>query len=69
MVTFVVQKMTDDNGQTTDHLVKKVEGQPDESWGSISEFDRLFNACSTRWSKHGWDLNKLITAVNECEFD
>lgn len=68
-VTFVIEKKSDDNGQISDHIIKKVDGQPDESWGSIPEFDRLFDACSTKWKKHGWDLNKLITCVNECEFE
>lgn len=69
MVTHVVLKMTDANGQEAEHLVRKEDGKPDEDLGSIPEFYRLFDACVERWPVHGWDLNKLIQCVRECDFD
>jgi hypothetical protein len=40
-----------------------------EIWTTIPDLDRLFDACSKRWDQYGWDLDKLIKAVEECEFD
>jgi hypothetical protein len=69
MVTFALEKKADKNGQVQDTLVRKEDGKPDEDWGTVNDFDRLFAACSQRWAEYGWDLEKLITAVRECQFD
>lgn len=47
------------------------EGRPmqREEMGSVNDFIRLFKACQRRWSDNGWDIEKLIAAVNQCEFD
>lgn len=39
-----------------------------EEWCSVEDLDELFEACSRRWPV-GWDLNKLLTCVEECQFD
>lgn len=54
----VIKTVIDDKGLTTE-----------EQWCTISELDRLFDACSRRWADNGWDLEKLMVAVNECGFD
>lgn len=64
MRTFALEKK---NG--VDTVVCKIEGKEDDDWCSVDDLDRLFEACSKRWSRYGWDLNKLIAAINECDFD
>lgn len=71
-VNFQLVKKEDENGQLQDTLVRNQaldNGTIDtEDWCTISDLDRLFNACSRRWPK-GWDLDKLLTCVSECDFD
>jgi len=71
---FKLEKRPDASGRQVDTLVKCV-GNPDsvlgaeeEEWCTVNDLDRLFEACARRWPI-GWDLEKLITAVRECEFD
>lgn len=40
-----------------------------EPWCTVIELDTLFQACSNRWGNGNWDLNKVMTAIKECEFD
>lgn len=54
----LIKTSTDDKGVSTE-----------EQWLTVPELDRLFDVCSRRWQENGWDLEKLITCVNECEFD
>jgi hypothetical protein len=39
-----------------------------ETWGDMEDFDDLFQACFDRWESN-WDLNKVMTAIRECDFD
>lgn len=55
----IIKNNIDDKGAVIDQ----------EQWCTIPELDRLFDACSRRWKDNGWDLEKLMTCVNECEFD
>jgi hypothetical protein len=74
-VSFQVESIeNEDLGQSELALVKTTlspvvgEVPKKETWGTIAEFDRLFNACSERW-QDGWDLDKVILAVKESEID
>jgi hypothetical protein len=58
----------EETGTIETTLVRTTDGERDEM-GSVGEFVRLFKACQARWAEHGWDIEKLITAVNECPFD
>lgn len=72
-VRFALEKRADENtGVEVDTLMKYTdhengtgEGEP---WGNVIEFNRLFDVCSRRWPA-GWDLEKVITAVQESDFD
>jgi hypothetical protein len=73
-IKFVIEKRVNDRtGQEEDAIVKQVTDASgsvtEDQWCTISELDRLFETCSRRWDEHGWDLEKLITCVTECEFD
>jgi hypothetical protein len=69
----LVQKENDRTGQMEDTLVKQTTSDngstEEEQWCTVPELDRLFDACSRRWQANGWDLEKLITCVNECDFE
>ncbi|MGZ3742742.1 MAG: hypothetical protein ACXVB1_00130 [Pseudobdellovibrionaceae bacterium] len=67
-VEFKLEKREDDNGQMVDTLIRQENGT-EEIWTTIPDLNRLFDVCSRRWERHGWDLEKLITCINECEFD
>jgi len=73
-VFFKLEKRPDSTGQEIDTLVKYTQDNPDsvpdsgEEWCSVQDLDRLFEVCTTRWPV-GWDLEKLMTAVRECDFD
>jgi len=72
-VRFALEKIEDEaTGQAVDTLVKYTKDgeQPEtsETWGNVVEFNQLFDACVKRWDNN-WDLNKVVTAVLECEFD
>lgn len=73
-VSFALEKRADENtGVEVDTLVKYTENEngikdSGEPWGNVMEFDRLFDVCSRRWPR-GWDLNKVMTAIQECDFD
>lgn len=68
-VEFKLEKKPNRNGTLVDTLVKYETDKEPEDWTTIEELDRLFEACVRRWNENGWDLEKLITCVNECEFD
>jgi len=53
--------------ETTDDATGKVTES--EQWCTVNELDRLFETCARRWPDNGWDLEKLMVAVNECDFD
>lgn len=73
-IIFTLEKrQNEDTGAIEDALIKTTtdaEGKTnEEQWLTVPELDRLFDVCSRRWEANGWDLEKLITCVNECEFD
>lgn len=71
--TFVVKQVQNERTGALENAVVKettVNGVTEsEQWCTIDELDRLFEACSRRWSVNGWDLEKLMTCVNECDFE
>jgi hypothetical protein len=73
-VYFKLEKVLDSTGQEIDTLVKYTQDNPDaapdsgEEWCTVQDLDRLFETCTTRWPV-GWDLEKVMTAVRECDFD
>lgn len=67
-VTFKLEKVEDNTGTPVDTLVKYVEGKEGEPWINIQELDKLFDTCVARWSSN-WDLEKVLTAIREAEFD
>ena len=73
-VKFELQKVENSRtGALEDALVKLTTdglGNTEaEQWCTVNELDRLFEACSRRWAENGWDLEKLLQCVSECEFD
>lgn len=58
---FRLAESKDDPGETA--LFKG-----EEEWTTVKDLDKLFDACTVRWPA-GWDLNKLLTCIRECEFD
>ncbi len=66
---FTLDKIDNGNGTEVATLVCHDDGKDPEPWGNVDDFDRLFNACSKRWPALGWDIDKLIACVNECEFE
>lgn len=68
MIEWKLEKCDNGNGQQIDTLVKYTDGVREEC-GTVDEFVRLFEACSKRWEKYGWDLDKVIQCIAECEFD
>lgn len=67
-ISFKLEKKQDKAGQLVDTIVKYIDNKEDEEWCTIPDLDRLFDSCVSRWGSN-WDLNKLVTCVNECEFD
>lgn len=69
---FVLEKVRDRNDDLKQTIVKITtddKGKEErEEWTTIADLDRLFDACTARWPR-GWDLEKLLTCVRECEFD
>lgn len=73
-VKFTLEKRENEStGSLEDALIKTTTDDKgvstEEQWMTVPELDRLFDACSRKWSQNGWDLEKLIVCVNECEFD
>lgn len=73
IVTFELRKIPDEGtGTPVDTLVKvsKKDALPaeEETWCNVQELNALFNTCCERWGDN-WDLNKVMTAIRECEFD
>lgn len=67
MISFSIQQKMDQTGTEVATLVKEVDGAC-EDWCTIQELDRLFDSCHSRWGNN-WNLEKLMLAVRECEFD
>ena len=75
-VSHTIEK-EEEEGAVSDCVVRTVrEGdtvKEREVMTSIPDLYRLFNACDKRWPKppqgEGWDLEKLLVCVSECEFD
>lgn len=40
-----------------------------EAWCTVPELDTLFQTASDRWGDGNWDLNKILVAIREAEFD
>lgn len=73
-VAFTLEKRANESTGAIEDALIKTTTQPDgkteeEQWLTVPELDRLFDTCSRRWSANGWDLEKLLTCINECEFD
>lgn len=68
MITFKLEKLTNKLGVEVDTLVKYEDGKKLDIWCDVMELDCLFDTCTRRWPR-GWDLEKLVTCINECEFD
>lgn len=74
-VKFKLEKVENDRtGALEDALIKETTDASgvvldSEQWCTVNELDRLFEACSRRWATNGWDLEKLMVAVNECDFE
>lgn len=49
-------------------LVKYHPDETREEWGTIDEFDELFDTCVERWGNN-WDFNKVLIAIKESEID
>lgn len=65
---FEIKKIEDENtGSCNDCVVKIVDGKPDEVWCSIAELHTLFTSSVTKWGDN-WDINKIVTAINEANF-
>jgi len=66
---FVLEKIKDQNtGTEVDTLVKIADDGSRDEWCNVQDLDSLFDACVNRWGSN-WDLNKVRTAIAECEFD
>lgn len=46
----------------------KYDNGTEEPWCTVLDLDRLFCACANRWGSN-WNLEKVVQAINECEFD
>lgn len=65
---YVIEKIAnDETGVMEDCVVEHDRGNKDILC-TILELNKLFDACTDRWGRE-WDLNKVITAIRECEFD
>lgn len=53
---------------TVPTLVKYHDDGRREEWGNVQDFDQLFDTCVSRWGSN-WDLNKVCTAIRECDFN
>lgn len=69
---FNLEKVKNHLGIELDTLVKyeHTEGKElvREEWCNVMDLDQIFNACVERWGSN-WDLNKVITAIKEADFD
>lgn len=76
-VTYVLKQVDDGVGGLDTALIKETDmsdsgaSVPNESeqWCTVRDLDQLFATCSERWGDGNWDLNKVQTAIRECEFD
>lgn len=70
MITYKLESRdADESGISVPCVIKCVDDKPEEILTSVPDLLRLFETCSRKWSKNGWDLEKLCTAINECEFE
>lgn len=73
-IKFVLEKREDPStGIPVDTLLKQTvdaDGKVsnEEPWGSVIDFDKLFNTCVKKWGSN-WDLDKVCTAINEADFN
>lgn len=66
---FVIKMVVDEEtGSALDSVVKTVDGKEDEIWCSISDLNKLFDTCTSRWGSN-WDLNKVCIAIQEADFE
>jgi hypothetical protein len=66
-VRFELKKKEDSTGQLIDTLTKITEKDgktTEEDWGTVQDFDRLFNTCVAKWGSN-WDLEKILVAIRE----
>jgi len=73
-IKFELQKVENERtGALEDALIKittdSTGKSESEQWCTVNELDRLFEACSRKWATNGWDLEKLMVCVNECDFE
>lgn len=64
MATFTLEKKTGSLGE----LIKTHDSGEREPWGTVEDFDQLFDACVKRWGKN-WDLNKVCVSIRESNID
>jgi hypothetical protein len=71
-VKFELRKVEDEGtGVLVDTLMKITtvgEKVVEEAWGSVLDFDKLFNACVARWEGN-WDIDKVCTTIRETTID
>ncbi len=65
---FELRKVKDQLGSDIDTLFKIDDTGNEESWCTVRDLDSLFATCVRRWGSN-WDLEKINTAIRECEFD
>lgn len=62
MPKFTLEKKKGSFGE----LFKTRDDGTKEAWGTIEDFDRLFDECVKKWGNN-WDLNKVLIAIKESE--
>lgn len=66
---FEIQKVKhEETGAELDTVVKLDDDGKRDEWCTIQDLDTLFQTCVNKWGNN-WDLNKVCTAIEECDFD
>jgi hypothetical protein len=72
MIKFILKKTTNSVGAEIDALFKQTTDEKgvmtEEEWTNVSDLDLLFDTCTRKWPR-GWDLEKLLTCIRECDFE
>lgn len=68
MIEFKLETVTSPNTGASTQALVKYDGSNREEWGTVDDFDQLFDCCVRRWGKN-WDLEKVKTAITESEID
>lgn len=67
-ITFKMEDISNPQGIVIPTIVKYIDDSNREEWCNVDDLDKLFDACVQRWGSN-WDLNKVLEAVHDCEFD